>query len=963
MINITLLFAALIFAEPSRAQFIPTFASLNPHKTWRVLETENFEIIYNEDDRLVAEKFAAEAEHAHQTLQPIFQVPQKRKTHLVVADITDQANGSAAAIPEKKIEVYPVFPSSTDPISEYEDWPRELLMHEYTHILNLEPTSGVMGVFRFIFGSIFKPNSFLPRWYTEGLAVEMESRFTKLGRGKSYLYSAFLRAEIEGGKLGKETIDRINATSIPEWPRGQRPYTYGYFLLNFMGHQYARKNPGQEVDAYKILNDRFSARFPYFINSPVEDVYTVNFEKLMGLTYDRLGKNYGGQLEKLKNSGAANGTSLKQPGYFNFGAQISPDHKKMAAIVSNFNQERGVYLWERDNPKVSFSTVEPKRIFTANGITQISWRGDSDTLVFDKIDTFEHFSDFSDLYEFKISEKKEDKLTSGARAREATVLSDNSLVFVKLSANKTQLIHGTSKGEPVKIINAPPMGHRLSAPRPYLKGVIYSHRDDQGREWIEWSNLETGETKKLTFAEDVGETHLAPMPDPSEPVGFYYASANSGVMNIYRHLKSPSRAVTNVTTYATSPVVDETTGDLIYARLTHEGFKLETVPSSQSPSLSKVDSVHGYPKVTTTQVPKVKITDEGGYYGVSYLFPQFWFPFVYFVPGGALFSASTSGNDPLYHHQYSLSAGYDTRAQKPTVGFSYLNGSLPFPIETFFTDDRYYLVGAQDVQHITTASISTSHYLQPNGTDWVLGPDVVYRMKEYPGVLTTQFGPGAHLSYSNVAKIRDYQISPESGHAFSASYLYFLKEWGNTEYPNFSGRALKYFSGKPLPDHHVIKLNVDTWIAPDNLSVFTAGYEGGGEYLISMFPSRHAVRGYPVGEFLGTSLYTGNFEYRFPLSYVYSGSGTTPVFAKKWHGAVVFDAITLKGGYYDNATTPGTLRATKIGTFYTSAGGELKGDLDLLYHIPITVRVGVHYGFTNKAYGGIVTLLGLGTSL
>jgi hypothetical protein len=191
--------AWLIFMSQTQlsAQIIqPT----DPTKHWKIIETTHFEIIYAEEDRKLAEKFAAEAERADALLQPYLKTPMPNKVPLVIADITDTTNGAAMALPRSQIEVYPVLPIVSDPTSEYYDWHRELAQHEFTHILNFEPTSGFMSVLRFLFGTIVKPGGYLPRWYTEGLAVEMESRLTPLGRGRSLYYSALVQKKLT--KLG-----------------------------------------------------------------------------------------------------------------------------------------------------------------------------------------------------------------------------------------------------------------------------------------------------------------------------------------------------------------------------------------------------------------------------------------------------------------------------------------------------------------------------------------------------------------------------------------------------------------------------------------------------------------------------------------------------------------------------------------------------------------------------------------
>ena len=64
----------------------------------------------------------------------------KQKTHLVLVDAMDEANGMASPIPYNQIVLF-----LTQPVGEpgfgttpYDDWMRLVITHEYTHVLQLD---------------------------------------------------------------------------------------------------------------------------------------------------------------------------------------------------------------------------------------------------------------------------------------------------------------------------------------------------------------------------------------------------------------------------------------------------------------------------------------------------------------------------------------------------------------------------------------------------------------------------------------------------------------------------------------------------------------------------------------------------------------------------------------------------------------------------------------------------------
>ncbi|MBK9294532.1 MAG: hypothetical protein IPM57_08820 [Oligoflexia bacterium] len=903
--------------------FSPHDASLN----WKVKETENFEIVYTASVENLAQKVADEAERSHKILNPLLKVKPSTKTVIIISDNTDSSNGSAIGWPRPTIEIYPILPHYTDTIGEYHDWIQELILHEYAHILNFEPYSGVVGVGRTLLGSIWKPPTFLPRWYTEGFAVEMETRFTKGGRGRSILYEAQARAFFEESKWGLEGIDRINSTSIPTWPRGQRPYYFGWLLHYEMGKQ-------KGLSIFEELNTRYGGHFPWFINGPMEDNFGLDYEDFLNKTYETYGLKIKAQLEHLKNSGIVNGVKLNQKGYFNFSPQISPDGLKLAAVTSDYNQDQSIMVWQRSSLNDSFSkSTEPTTVTTGKNIHQVDWI-DNSTLVFDQQAQWKHYNNYNDIYVVDINTKNPEQITFGKRAREALSVSKNKFVFVEHEGASAKLVLFDKEKDLTQVIASPPMGYNISKLKKVKNGFVYFIKDALGNETQKSYSFLTNEKTSEEF---------------------------SFIKNgqIYSQSRNSEKLIATNTTQAVDPVIDANTKEVIYSRLTSDGYLLEAKKIKDSHSYPKLDPLF---KFNEDNTPTLKVkSNDSNYSGLSYLFPQYWMPFVYFVPGGSLITASTSANDPLYLHQYTLDIGYDTRAQKLKQAASYTNNTLPFAINMYFSNNFEYLVGLNAVERIVYGSLSTSHFLQEHLNEWSIQPQISYKMTDYPGYLFTEAGPGIYLNFSNIGSKKDYQISPESGLSFSIGYNYFLPSWGNVSYQGVSITSSYYLSGWFLPKRNVVKLRGAGWISPPQSTILTGYQQAGGEYGSPFWMQSLLVRGYPYGEFIGNNIANFGIEYRLPLAYPFGGPGTIPLFTNAWHLALVADTITLDGGYYDTYSLG--LRATSFGKFYSSAGVEFKGDFTLFYFAPVTLKAAYYYAFSQEALGGSLIFIGFGSSL
>ena len=959
MASMKVWFASFIFALTLS---IPSARAMSPDTVWSQIETEHFIVVFDSKQRQLGEMYARFAEQSFLATAPLFGV-WPNKTVLVISDTTDVANGFATGVPYPMIVTFPVLPTLLDSIADYGNWGLELVMHEYVHILNFEPATGVMRPFRWIFGSIVRPNILLPRWYSEGLAVELETRLSSYGRLRSANYLSILRAIVQEDRLWQESIARINETSIPDWPGGARPYLMGAMLWNEMIRQ-----GGDSV--IKDLNLAYSRRLPFLLSGPVKSRLGLDYTQLLDQSYERIENSVNKQLESIRAAGETKDSKLGQTGFFNHSPAISPDGKQLVFVSRDHDADARVLRYERSATSDSFATVaSPKNRPKYDGVTRVSWLPDSKGYVFDSVKFFDRYYELSDLYVIRFGEKENTRLSRGLRAREPAVSPDGrTIVYVQNTAGSTQLgVMKIDGGNPTPVY-VPPLQTRIARPEFISKDeVIFSEKRDDGAEGFK--------ILKLALNED--GSAKGPSPEPREvlaayrPVyfprmtseGLLFVSGRSGVSNLYladKQLKD-ARAVTNSATRITGGDLDPHTGDLVYSRLVADGPLIHVAKKEdwskapkQPPTVGALADMSWPPHVPQKADVKIEVED---YSAWPHLLPRYWMPYMFFIPEGVYLQASTSGSDPVGHHTYSAAGSWDSLTNKPSLAATYTNKQTRVPVLLSAQDVYEYIYSGGFNRRTTSGLLTGMFYLPKLSNSWMGMLGAQYLKTELFSDEVTRGGAHVGIAYKDASK-RGKQISPESGGAATVGFTRYLPNLGNTAYEETTASGTYYFS-KWLPERHAIMLNANATIAPRLNNALLGRTTVGGNFQTGILQTGYLMRGYGSGVFIGRNLISSTMEYRFPIAYPYSGWGTTPLFVQRWHMAAFVDAVTLDGFSYDSKRK--AYNTEKLGRFYFGTGLEVRIDATIFYHLPIQLIFGGYYGFDPKLNpAGITPFVGFG---
>lgn len=925
------------------------------------LHTAHFDIVVNAKQQDLGVFYARKLERAYDILKPVFTDVPPRIT-VLLADKTDLTNGYATRLPYPHVVLFPVLPGPQESIGETGDWALELAIHELTHVMTFEAVSGVMEPLQSVFGNILSPNLLLPTWWKEGVAVQTETQFSRAGRLRSVSQDGVLRALTDEGLLARFDIASVNER-LPFWTEGATAYIFGSIFWS----EAVQEKGTAVIDQ---LHQAHGGRAPYAIEKPARTWLGSEYEDFYNRARNELEARLRRQLAQLKTVPLVAGEPLQITTEYMQVPRISPDGRQLAMIAVDETDRRSLRVFLRNEKTGTFvEPIEDARLNSrresdvlpaipdapaSGSISRISWFPDSKQIVFDKVDWVSSHEAYSDLWIFDTTSMKSRRLTLGLRAREPFVSHDGrKIFFIQLDASKTALAVYDIEKKTSTVLWQGSWQDRLSFPVENQNGdLIFALRGEDG--WEGLRRLRPGSTTPEVILDDFKDARF---PEAS-PQGLLFTSSQNGVHNLY--LSSPdfltAKPLTHVPGSVYASTVDQKQGDFYITTMTARGPQVHRVPATQSqslpPTLPLIKGVYEdrFPKTDKAPAdPEVKI-QVGEYSAGSYLWPQYWIPFISVssVNNSVIFEASTSGFDPLKKHLYSLNGGWDFGAQEGYYSAVYQNNTWDHALSVMSYRAASYLV-------------STENSLVHEGAILAITPDT-FRLNRYLNLqagwqfrrTTIENNHADRAGPSLIAQYVDYgksgrQISPEEGgHGFLA-INHFLPGPEHLHYTQYQASGSFYWS-RWLPKRHVIATRVNSSYVQEKIpSLFGASTTN---YFSAPDPAgpNYVVRGYRVGHFFGKTLSTASLEYRLPLHEFYSGSGTMPWYFSRLHGAAYVDSVALDGNAYQPKT--GSFAPVRANQVFGSVGAEARLETTLGYFIPMNLILGYASPFSTAYSDG-----------
>ena len=984
-------------------------ARIDTSFTFSTIETTNFSIHFHQGLEPIAQKTAVIAEEIHGRLVDEFLWHPAEKTQLVLIDNSDFTNGLAITIPYNTIYIQVVPPSLASILGEYDDWLRVLLTHEYTHILTSDPARGYWKAIRSVVGKPLPwldplsgllflvtapPNTFMPRWWHEGMATWSETQYTGQGRGKGSYYDMVFRTAVDENNL--PYVDQING-DVPYWPAGNLPYMYGYRLQRYISDTYG-------IAALGKLSIAHSGRFPYLISAPPEDLFGgKSYRDLYADMIAAVKKEQSQRIAILSSAPFTPLATISSQGENLTNPRFSPDGSRIAFTRRDPHDHTMTVITDNTGSKV---TAEFRRRYSDGSIC---WSPDAGRIYFTQAEINRGFNTYQDLYAYDVSRDSISRLTHGQRLGDVEISPDGKLFAAVVSSRGSQNlalmdVQDTGKEAPARLVTEYAM-QRVSSPRwsPDGRTLCYSVTDNTGRTSIHLYDTSLGKDQQLFTV-----SHTAAYPVWSRDGScIFYISDETGVFNLFAYdlNEGKSYQVSHLLGGALQPDPSPDGRAVAVSSYGSHGFSIARMTldrtkwsEKRGPSLPLTRAVavpvgagKDAPDTVTTKVGE-RLSDGnsankqvGGdqvadgksaakdsaiytgavagentapaatssYKALNTLYPHFWLPRISDDGSDtAVLGAFTAGSDVLGYNSYAVAVDYSAGRSRGYADFIYQNDyfyptlslkahSQPYLYANLQQRGDYYELN----QGLTLEASVPLNFLESRYRF-----NVGYQLQDQKALSTLDANGRfsgvsifhgrrdnvfAGISFDGVLRY-PYSISSEEGRRLSFLYRRFAKALGSRE--DLSEYSAEYHEYLRLPTatlkHHVLYLRLSGALADGDLQFGQQAFQIGGT---PSAQNRYPLRGYPDRSVTGKYVATGTLEYRAPLFYPMRGLGTLPAFAEKVHTALFVDA----GEVWDDRNA---FRGNRV---KVGAGIEARADVTVGYWAKVTPALGFAHGFNS----------------
>lgn len=597
--------AALLLAATSAAN-----AQNHSELDWFTVETEHFIVHYHDGAEGTAREAARIAESIYPRITGFYDWEPPSKTHFVLADYEDYANGSAYFFDG----MFEIWATNLEfDLRGTTQWLWNVITHEFVHLVNIQSSQRTPRNMPAVYLQWFDyenekrtdvltgyPNRLVsyplsgvtvPAWFAEGSAQYMAPE-THLDHWDAHRDMILRMAALDDRILPYPQMSLFKGSLESE-----QVYDHGFALSRYIAEQHG-------PDALREIIDAMRSRTRLSAEGAFEEATGKSGREL----YDEW---RAWQTARAEEQAAAvegtrvEGRPLGTAGTYNVSPAFSPDGTKLAWLSSGSSPFHRTSLVIRsvDPADSTDAEVEALEGGVAGGF---SWSPDGETIYFARREEKDRFGSlFFDLFAYDVEEEESTRLTRGARLRDPAVSPDGTkLVAVRNQDGTQDLVFiplpAEEEAAEIEILTDSPFGRQLSRPRWVSNDQVVVSlfeaggevRQEETRELVIIDAREGGRIERLR-ATGADERYPEVGPDGA----IYYASDARGAgfnkFDVFR-VDPATGAVTQVTNVmggAFYPAVSPDGTTLAYANYTSSGYQIYLLPLDDALGEAVADDV------------------------------------------------------------------------------------------------------------------------------------------------------------------------------------------------------------------------------------------------------------------------------------------------------------------------------------------------------------------------------------
>jgi len=566
---------------------------------WYTIETDHFLVLYHTggeggSGERSAREVARIAEEIYGPITDLYGYEPSQKVHIILKDFEDYSNG-AAYFYDNKIEIW--APALDSPLRGDHAWLRNVVTHEFTHIVQVQAAMKMPRRLPFVYLQILDyenvrrpdvlygyPNVVIsypiaglsnPAWFAEGTAQyqrafldhdQWDTHRDMLLRTRVLSGNALSLAEM-GGFYSKSSLVREGV------------YNHGYAFARYLATTY-----GESVLAELT---RSLARWRNWnVERGLKEATGKSAETVYSDWMNGLEADYATSTESLR-SALTQSRSVVEEGYANYHPSFSPDGARLAYVSSGDRHYGQTSLYIKDLALGTLTSFDIGPVVLAhprafgyqlrrNVGGPVTWRPDGEAIVYARRRTTSAGYLYSDLYEISIETRESQRLTRNVRASQPAYAPDgHAVAFVRQYDGSTNLAVWEKETETVRPLTSFSDGTQVTDPSWHGEWIYFALLPPEGHGRDLWRIRADGSEVEAVLATPFDERSPTMQGDV-----LYYSTDATGIFNVYRLRNGQEEQMTQVLGGAFMPDVRED-GTIAYAEYQWDGYKIALTEASQ----------------------------------------------------------------------------------------------------------------------------------------------------------------------------------------------------------------------------------------------------------------------------------------------------------------------------------------------------------------------------------------------